>query len=97
MVGFVLVGGGLAVVAPLSFSAAGRLAAQGAPDPETRQARMDAVIARFNLFNYAGALLGSVLTGLVGSSDLRWGFVLPAVLVLGLVPLARWFAVTPSP
>ncbi len=92
--GFVVVGAGLAVVAPLSFSAAGRMAGLGAVDEETRRARMDTVIARFNLFNYAGALLGSVLTGLVGGSDLRWGFVLPAILVLALLPLARSFVVS---
>jgi hypothetical protein len=58
---------------------------------------VDAVIARFNQFNYAGALLGSVLTGLVGSGSLRIGFAVPMVLVLGIVPLARAFAPAPAP
>ncbi|WP_125778107.1 MFS transporter [Antribacter gilvus] len=88
VVGFTLLGVGVAVVAPLSFSAAARIAGGG-------RERVDAVIARFNQFNYAGALLGSVLTGLVGSDSLRVGFVLPAVLVLALVPLARAFAAPP--
>ena len=60
-----LLGCGVAVVAPLSFSAAAALAGRDA-DPATRQARVDAVVARFNQFNYAGALLGAVMTGAVG-------------------------------
>ena len=61
-------------------------------EPAQRQARVDAVIARFNQFNYLGALLGSVLTGLVGSDSLRIGFAVPMVLVLGILPLAPAFA-----
>jgi hypothetical protein len=49
------------------------------------------VVARFNQFNYAGALIGSVLTGALGSTSLRVGFAVPMVLVLALVPLARHF------
>jgi MFS family permease len=90
--GFTLLGAGVAVVAPLSFSAAARIAGGDELDPGVRQARVDAVIARFNQFNYVGALLGSVLTGLVGSGSLRVGFAVPMVLILGLVPLARAFA-----
>ena len=70
VLGFTLLGCGVAVVAPLSFSAAAALAGRDA-DPATRQARVDAVVARFNQFNYAGALLGAVMTGAVGSSSLR--------------------------
>ncbi|GAB2487736.1 MFS transporter [Promicromonospora xylanilytica] len=103
--GFTLLGAAVALVAPLSFSAAGRIAAgtagtavdpltgtAGAATPEPDRARTDAVIARFNQFNYVGALLGSVLTGFVGADNLRIGFALPAVLVLALVPLAPAFA-----
>ena len=93
--GFTLLGAGVAVVAPLSFSAAARIAGGDDPDaftPAVRQARVDAVIARFNQFNYVGALLGSVMTGLVGSGSLRLGFAVPMVLVLGIVPLAPAFA-----
>jgi hypothetical protein len=32
-----------------------------------------------------------VLTGVVGSGDLRIGFAVPMVLVLGILPLARAF------
>jgi len=90
--GFSLLGAGVAVVAPLSFSAAARIAGGEGLDPAVRQARVDAVIARFNQFNYVGALLGSVLTGLVGADSLRVGFAVPMVLVLGIVPLATAFA-----
>ena len=61
----------------------------------TRQQRVDAVIARFNQFNYVGALIGSVLTGAVGENDLRIGFAVPMVLILGILPLARAFAPRP--
>lgn len=90
VLGFFVVGLGIAVVAPLSFSAAARLA--GDVDPALRQRRVDAVIARFNQFNYVGALLGSVLTGAIGSGNLRIGYAVPMVLVLGLLPLAKAFA-----
>jgi fucose permease len=88
VLGFALLGAGVSVVAPLSFSAAARIAGGQGAD----RAAVDAVIARFNQFNYAGALLGSVLTGLAGSGSLRVGFAVPMVLVLALVPLARAFA-----
>ncbi|MFS3128610.1 MFS transporter [Nocardioides sp. Bht2] len=84
VVGFTVTGFGVAVVAPLSFSAAATIAG-GSPE------RVDAVIGRFNQFNYVGALLGSVLTGVVGSDSLRYGFVVPAILVLALIPLAKFF------
>jgi hypothetical protein len=64
----------------------------GTAETQADRARTDAVIARFNQFNYVGALLGAVLTGLVGADNLRLGFALPAVLVLALVPLAPAFA-----
>jgi MFS family permease len=92
VLGFTLLGAGAAVVAPLSFSAAARIAGGDTLDADERAARVDAVIARFNQFNYAGALLGAVLTGLVGADSLRYGFALPMVLVLGILPLAPAFA-----
>lgn len=91
VLGFTLLGCGVAVVAPLSFSAAAALAGRDA-DPATRRARVDAVVARFNQFNYAGALLGAVLTGAVGSGSLRIGFAVPLVLVVTLFWLAKAFA-----
>ncbi len=92
VLGFALLGAGVAVVAPLSFSAAARIAGGEGLEPAVRQARVDAVIARFNQFNYVGALLGSVMTGLVGANSLRVGFAVPMVLVLGIIPLAPAFA-----
>ena len=85
VLGFTVLGAGVAVIAPLSFSAAARIAGG-------EQARVDGVIARFNQFNYGGALLGSVLTGLVGAGNLRLGFAVPMVLLLAMLPLARAFA-----
>lgn len=91
VLGFTGLGCGVAVVAPLSFSAAAALAGRDA-DPATRQARVDAVVARFNQFNYVGALLGAVMTGAVGAGSLRVGFAVPLVLVVALFWLARAFA-----
>ena len=92
VLGFLVTGGGVAVVAPLSFSAAARIAGEDEADPVLRHLRVDAVIGRFNQFNYVGALLGAVMTGLVGAGNLRLGFAVPMVLVLGILPLARAFA-----
>ncbi len=91
VLGFTVLGAGAAVMAPLSFSAAARIAGGDTLDADARAARVDAVIARFNQFNYLGALLGAVLTGLVGADSLRYGFALPMVLILGVVPLAKAF------
>ena len=79
------------MIAPLSFSAAARIAGGEDVDPAVRQVRVDAVIGRFNQFNYVGSLLGAVMTGLVGGGNLRVGFAVPMVLVLGILPLARAF------
>jgi MFS family permease len=92
VLGFLVLGSGVGVIAPLSFSAAARIAGEVDADEATRHARVDAVIGRFNQFNYIGALLGSVLTGAVGNEDLRIGFAVPMVLILGILPLARAFA-----
>lgn len=90
VLGFTVVGTGISVVAPLSFSAAARIAGGSVE-------RVDAVIARFNQFNYLGGLLGAVLTGVVGQDLLRLGFAVPMVLVLALLPLARWFSSPGTP
>lgn len=73
---------GLAVGAlvPLAFGLAGAI------DP----ARSDEVVARVNLFNYAGAVLGAVgvgvLTDVTGSG---LAFLLPALLLVAAVPAWR--------
>lgn len=86
VVGFTVLGAAAATIAPLSFSAAGVVAAE-------HGAQVDAVIARFNQFNYVGGLLGAVLTGAIGSDNLRIGFAVPMVLVLAILPLAAQFAI----
>jgi fucose permease len=95
VLGFTVLGGSVAVIAPLSFSAAA-VVAGGGLDPEARRARVDAVIARFNQFNYVGGLLGAVLTGVVGSDSLRPGFAVPMVLILAILPLAGAFRADPA-
>ncbi len=91
VLGFTVVGCGVAVIAPLSFSAAARVAGSDI-DPVLHRERVDAVIARFNQFNYVGALLGAVLTGLVGADSLRIGYAVPMVLILFIIPLAAQFS-----
>ncbi len=82
--GFFVVGLGAPVVAPLCFSAAGRLA----PPDQT-----DAVIARINLFNYAGTVIGgAVIGGIAWATDLRIGFIAPLLFAVGLFLLAPAFA-----
>jgi MFS family permease len=95
--GFTVLGAGVAVIAPLSFSAAATLAGgEQWHSAGGSQQRVDAVIARFNQFNYVGALFGSVLTGVFGAGSLRVGFAVPMVLILAMLPLARAFAASPT-
>ncbi|MEV8508472.1 MFS transporter [Actinoplanes sp. NPDC051475] len=76
--GFALTGAGVGVLVPLAFSAAGH-AAPG---------RSDEVIARVNLFNYGGALLGAVLLGLLSEPvGLRIAFLVPMVGLLLTLPV----------
>ena len=82
--GFALVGVGLSVVVPLSFSAADAL------DP----AGSGVVVARVNLFNYLGVIVGTALIGVVAEAvDLRFAFWVPAGLVLVIIVLAPAFRV----
>ncbi|NRQ34886.1 MFS transporter [Nonomuraea sp. NN258] len=79
---FGLTGLGLAVIAPQSFSAAGRL------DP----AGTGVAIARVNLFNYVGFIVGAALVGpIADATDLRVAFVAPLVLAGAIVLLAPGF------
>ncbi|MFE3448498.1 MFS transporter [Nonomuraea sp. NPDC059194] len=90
IVAFGLTGMGLAVVAPQSFSAAGRL------DP----AGTGVAIARVNLFNYVGFIVGAALVGGIADfSDMRVAFAAPLVLAGAIVVLARGFEprVQPQP
>lgn len=82
--GLLIVGLGLPVIAPICFSAAGRMAP---PD------QVDAVIARINLFNYVGTVVGGGIVGTVAAfSDLRIGFILPVAFCAILIALAPAFA-----
>jgi MFS family permease len=84
LAGFALIGAGLSVVVPLTFSAADAL------DP----AGTGTVIAKVNLFNYAGVIIGTVLIGIIGdASNYRVAFIAPAVLVLAILALSPAFRV----
>jgi hypothetical protein len=82
--GFAVVGVGLCAVVPLSFSGAGAL------DPH----QTGVAIARVNLFNYAGFVVGAALVGVIAEvAGLRVAFAVPALLALGIVALAPAFRV----
>ena len=84
ILGFAIVGAGLCVVVPQSFSAAGALDPTGS----------GVAVARVNLFNYVGFVVGAALIGAVAKdASLRLAFVVPAVLALLIVALAPSFAV----
>lgn len=82
LVGFALAGLGAATMAPLCFSAVGAIAPPG---------RLDPLIARLNLFNYAGTIVGGAVIGSIGHvAGFRWAFAVPlalAVVMLALSPV----------
>jgi predicted MFS family arabinose efflux permease len=72
MTGFTLLGFGLCVIVPQTFAAAGRLF------PEAS----DSAIARLNIFNYVGFLVGSPLVGALGDAwSYRGAMLVPMLLV----------------
>lgn len=83
LLGFAVVGLGISVMAPLCFSAAGRL------DP----AETGVAVARLNIFNYVGFLFGSALvTGLWGAGvPHRAGLVVPLVAAAAITAFAFGF------
>ncbi|MFJ5550948.1 MFS transporter [Streptomyces sp. NPDC093225] len=82
MAGFTLLGLGLCVIVPQTFAAAGRLF-PGASD---------AAIARLNIFNYVGFLVGSPLVGALGDAwSYRGAMLVPMALVLVTLVHARSF------
>lgn len=86
--GFTVVGLGLCVIVPQTFAAAGRLAYD-----EHGAAASDAAVARLNVFNYVGFLIGSPLVGGLGDAwNYRGAMLVPLVLVLVTVVYARSFA-----
>jgi len=81
--GFALAGVATGVLVPVAFGAAGDL------DP----ARSDEVIARVNLFTYAGAVLGAVTVGLVGDvTGLGVAFLLPILALVAVLLVRRRLA-----
>ncbi|MEU3845136.1 MFS transporter [Streptomyces sp. NPDC028635] len=87
MLGFTLLGLGLCVLVPQTFAAAGRLF-PGASD---------AAIARLNVFNYVGFLIGSPLVGALGDTwSYRGAMLVPMALVLVTLVYARSFAAQPD-
>ncbi len=85
--GFALAGVGAGTLVPLAFSAAGELV----------PGRLDDVVARINLFNYAGALVGAVALGLLSEvTGLGPAFLVPVVLLAPALLLAPRLGGTPS-
>lgn len=83
ILGFTVLGLGLCVIVPQTFAAAGRLF-PGASD---------AAVARLNVFNYVGFLIGSPLVGALGDAwNYRGAMLVPLVLVLVTLLYARSFA-----
>ncbi|MFD6038267.1 MFS transporter [Streptomyces griseoincarnatus] len=88
MLGFTLLGLGLCVLVPQTFAAAGRRAYETG-----RPGASDAAVARLNVFNYVGFLVGSPLVGALGDSwSYRGAMLVPMVLVLVTLVHARSFA-----
>ncbi|MEU3527102.1 MFS transporter [Streptomyces sp. NPDC038707] len=92
MLGFTLLGLGLCVLVPQTFAAAGRLAFE-----QRGPGASDAAIARLNIFNYVGFLIGSPLVGALGDAwSYRGAMLVPMVLVLVTLGYARSFAARPD-
>ncbi|MEU6578798.1 MFS transporter [Streptomyces sp. NPDC046805] len=92
ILGFTLLGLGLCVLVPQTFAAAGRRA-----DEAHGAGASDAAVARLNVFNYVGFLVGSPLVGALGEAwSYRWAMLVPMVLVLVTLVYARSFAAQPD-
>ncbi|MER5762103.1 MFS transporter [Streptomyces sp. NPDC002082] len=87
MLGFTLLGFGLCVIVPQTFAAAGRLFPGSS----------DTAIARLNIFNYVGFLIGAPLVGGIGDAwSYRGAMLVPMVLVLVTLFYARSFGTEPA-
>ena len=83
LAGLGITGLGASVIAPLCFSAAAQLSSERS---------LDVIIARLNLFNYAGTIVGGVVIGSVlALTDPRIALVIPLAACIGLMTLARRF------
>jgi MFS family permease len=82
---FAVMGLGLCVVPPVAFSAAGRVDPTG----------LGVAVARVNIFNYVGFVLGAAIVGAIApvSRDhgLRLAFLVPAFLTVVIIVMARGF------
>lgn len=87
MLGFTILGFGLCVIVPQTFAAAGRLFPNAS----------DAAVARLNVFNYVGFLVGSPLVGALGDAwSYRGAMLVPMLLVLATLLYARSFTAEPD-
>ncbi|MEU9930584.1 MULTISPECIES: MFS transporter [Streptomyces] len=87
MFGFTMLGFGLCVIVPQTFAAAGRMF----------PGNSDAAVARLNIFNYVGFLVGSPLVGALGDAwSYRGAMLVPMVLVLATLVYARAFGPEPA-
>ncbi|MEU8801456.1 MFS transporter [Spirillospora sp. NPDC048819] len=84
---FAVAGLGLSVIAPVCFTAAGRVDPTG----------LGVAVARVNIFNYVGFVLGAAIVGAIAplSPDhgLRLAFIAPTALILVVFLTAKGFAV----
>ncbi|NEB83209.1 MFS transporter [Streptomyces anulatus] len=87
MIGFTMLGFGLCVIVPQTFAAAGRMF----------PGNSDAAVARLNIFNYVGFLVGSPLVGALGDAwSYRGAMLVPMALVLATLVYARAFGPEPA-
>ncbi|MFD9870630.1 MFS transporter [Streptomyces niveus] len=83
ILGFAILGFGLCVVVPQCFAAAGRLFPHAS----------DAAVARLNISNYVGFLVGSPLVGALGDAwSYRGAMLVPMLMILVTLVYARSFA-----
>ncbi|MEV7424695.1 MFS transporter [Streptomyces sp. NPDC091212] len=92
ILGFTMLGLGLCVIVPQTFAAAGRLA-----EERNSPGGSDAAVARLNVFNYVGFLVGSPLVGALGDAwSYRGAMLVPMVMVLVTLVYARSFGAEPD-
>jgi MFS family permease len=79
------------VVAPISYTAAGRVDPTG----------LGVAVARVNIFNYVGFVLGAAVIGAIApvsdSNGLRLAFIVPTVLIVLIYAMAKGFDPKPVP
>ncbi|WP_042366257.1 MFS transporter [Streptacidiphilus neutrinimicus] len=79
---FAVVGLGISVIVPQVFAAGGRLFPRDS----------DAAVARLNIFNYVGFLVGAPLVGgLAGATGYRVAMLVPMVLILTVFTVSKAF------